>query len=53
LTSGGFYYRDPDAPAPTGGRRLGVAALIERDGELLLDRRRDPPAWALVAGGVL
>ena len=49
----GFYYRDPHAPTPNQPRRLGVAALIEHDGELLLDKRRDPPAWALVAGAVL
>jgi ADP-ribose pyrophosphatase YjhB (NUDIX family) len=48
----GFYYKDSTAPEPTHPRRIGVAALIERDGALLLDLRRDPPAWALVAGGM-
>jgi 8-oxo-dGTP pyrophosphatase MutT (NUDIX family) len=48
----GFFYKNADAPRPTHPRRLGVAALIERDGSLLLDLRRDPPAWALVAGGM-
>lgn len=47
-----FYYKDPAAPRPTGPRRIGVAALIERGGCLLLDRRLDPPAWALVAGAL-
>jgi 8-oxo-dGTP pyrophosphatase MutT (NUDIX family) len=48
----GFYYRDPNAPTPNQPRLIGVAALIERDDALLLDRRRDPPAWSLPAGGL-
>ena len=47
-----FFYKDPAAPKPTGPRRIGVAALIERDGCLLLDRRVDAPVWALVAGAL-
>lgn len=47
-----FYYRDPAAPVPIGLRRLGVIALIERDGSLLLERRTDAPLWSLIAGGV-
>jgi 8-oxo-dGTP pyrophosphatase MutT (NUDIX family) len=35
-----------------GLRRLGVMALIERDGSLLLERRADAPLWSLIAGGV-
>jgi ADP-ribose pyrophosphatase YjhB (NUDIX family) len=46
----GFYFRDPSAPAPNRPRRVGAAALIENDGALLLDRRVDPPGWALIAG---
>jgi ADP-ribose pyrophosphatase YjhB (NUDIX family) len=46
----GFYYKDPHAPKPNRPRFAGAAALIERDGSLLLDRRLDPPGWALVAG---
>lgn len=48
----GFYFRDPDAPEPNLPRHIGAAALIERDGTLLLDARVDPPGWGLVAGGV-
>ena len=48
----GFYFRDPDAPPPNRPRRVGAAALIENDGTLLLDRRVDPPGWALIAGTV-
>jgi ADP-ribose pyrophosphatase YjhB (NUDIX family) len=45
-----FYFKDPSAPKPNRPRFAGAAALIERDGSLLLDRRPDPPGWALVAG---
>jgi 8-oxo-dGTP pyrophosphatase MutT (NUDIX family) len=48
----GFYFRDPNAPRPNQPRRVGVAALIDRNGELLLDCRVDPPGWGLIAGSV-
>jgi 8-oxo-dGTP pyrophosphatase MutT (NUDIX family) len=48
----GFYYLDPAAPQPNRPRSIGVAALIERDGALLLDSRVDPPAWGLIAGSL-
>lgn len=47
-----FYYRDPLAPEPIGLRRLGVIALIERNGSFLLERRTDAPLWSLIAGAV-
>src|SRR4051794_33389671 len=31
---------------------VGVGALIERDGKLLLERRVDAPLWSLIAGRV-
>jgi ADP-ribose pyrophosphatase YjhB (NUDIX family) len=31
---------------------LGVAALIQRNGTLLLERRADAPLWSLIAGRV-
>jgi 8-oxo-dGTP pyrophosphatase MutT (NUDIX family) len=39
-----FYYRDPGAPRPA-FYTLGVTALIEREGKLLLERRRDTGQW--------
>jgi ADP-ribose pyrophosphatase YjhB (NUDIX family) len=48
----GFYFRDPDAPAPNCPPKIGAAALVEHDGALLLDRRVDPVGWALPAGSV-
>jgi 8-oxo-dGTP pyrophosphatase MutT (NUDIX family) len=47
-----FYLRDPTAPAPNLPRRIGVLALIERDGSLLLERRADAPLWSLIGGSV-
>ena len=44
------YYRDPDAPTPNVPRRVGVTALIERDGAVLIERRADDGEWAFVAG---
>jgi hypothetical protein len=46
-----FHYREPHAPRPT-AQTLGVTALMERDGKLLLERRRDTGQWGLVGGGV-
>jgi 8-oxo-dGTP pyrophosphatase MutT (NUDIX family) len=46
-----FHYRDPLAPRPT-IQTLGVTALIERDGKLLLERRSDNGQWGLIGGGV-
>jgi 8-oxo-dGTP pyrophosphatase MutT (NUDIX family) len=46
----GAYYLDPSAPTPNRPRSIGVAALIARDGSLLLDSRVDPPGWGLIAG---
>ena len=46
------YYRDPEAPAPNNPRRIGVVALIERDGELLLERRADFGTWGIPGGGL-
>jgi hypothetical protein len=43
------YYRDPNAPAPNVPRRIGVAALIERDGTFLVERRVDDAyEWAFI-----
>jgi 8-oxo-dGTP pyrophosphatase MutT (NUDIX family) len=47
-----FYFRDESAPEPNRPRGLGVIALIERDGSLLLERRTDAPLWSLIAGAV-
>ena len=47
------YYRDPDAPTPNVPRRVGVVALIERDGSFLIERRVDDPhQWAFIGGSL-
>ena len=46
------WYRDPSAPEPNNPRKIGAAALIERDGSLLLDQREDDGSWGLIAGTV-
>jgi ADP-ribose pyrophosphatase YjhB (NUDIX family) len=47
-----FYDRDPDAPEPNQPRAFSVYALIERDEQILLERRVDAPVWSLIAGRV-
>jgi ADP-ribose pyrophosphatase YjhB (NUDIX family) len=44
------YYRDPGAPTPNQPRRIGVVALIERNGSLLLERRADFGTWGAIGG---
>ena len=46
------YYRDPDSPAPNVPRRVGVIALLERGGAVLVQRRADDGAWDFVGGGL-
>jgi ADP-ribose pyrophosphatase YjhB (NUDIX family) len=40
------YYRDPDAPTPNRALKVGVCLVVEMDGGVLIDRRRDDGAWA-------
>jgi len=46
------WYRDPDAPSPNQPRRAGVCFLVELDGGVLIDRRRDDGALALTGGAL-
>ncbi len=47
-----FFYRDPNAPRPNRPIGVGVLAPIERDGELLMERRSDCGRWGFVGGAV-
>ena len=47
-----FFYKDPDAPRPNRPIGVGVLALIERDGQLLMEKRSDCGRWGFVGGGV-
>ncbi len=48
------WYRDPSPPSPTGPRGVGVTAIIERDGRVLVERRADSSVveWAFIAGSL-
>jgi ADP-ribose pyrophosphatase YjhB (NUDIX family) len=47
----GYFYKHPDAPRANLPTRVGVVALVEHAGSLLLDRRVDG-GWGLIGGGV-
>ena len=47
-----FFYKDPNAPRPNRPIGVGVLALIERDGGLLMERRSDCGRWGFVGGAV-
>jgi len=46
------YFQDPAAPAPNNPRRVGVVALVVRDGAILLERRADFGTWGIPGGGL-
>lgn len=47
-----YYYRNPAAPRPNKPDSLGVVAIIEQSGKLLLEARRDDGRWGLIGGVV-
>lgn len=47
-----FYLNDPAAPKPNRPTHLGANVLLEWDGKLLLERRRDCDTWGLPGGGM-
>ncbi|QIN81776.1 NUDIX domain-containing protein [Rubrobacter tropicus] len=47
-----FFYGDPNAPRPNRPIGVGVLALIERGGELLMERRSDCGRWGFVGGAI-
>lgn len=47
-----FYFQDPTAPKPNRPTHLGTNILLEWDGKLLLERRRDCNQWGLPGGGI-
>jgi len=46
------YHGDPRAPTPNVPRRVGVVALIERGGAVLVQRRADDGQWDFLGGRV-
>jgi ADP-ribose pyrophosphatase YjhB (NUDIX family) len=47
-----FFYDDPFAPRPNRPIGVGVLALIERDGTLLMEKRSDCGRWGFPGGGI-
>jgi ADP-ribose pyrophosphatase YjhB (NUDIX family) len=52
VTTARFFYRDPTAPTPNRPPSLGVLALIEREGAILLECRGDCGHWGPIGGAV-
>ncbi|MER8028068.1 NUDIX domain-containing protein [Streptomyces bauhiniae] len=46
------YYDDPDAPVPNSLVVAASAVVIDGEGRVLLQRRRDSGLWALPGGGM-
>ncbi len=46
-----FYYKDKNAPTPTGIRE-GAATIIRCGAEYLFEKRADSNLWSLVGGGL-
>lgn len=47
-----FFYKDPNAPRPNRPIGVGVLALIERGGTLLLEKRSDCGRWGFPGGAI-
>jgi ADP-ribose pyrophosphatase YjhB (NUDIX family) len=46
------FYNKPDAPKPNKPNHMGVVAIIEREGKVLLEHRKDSDRWAFIGGGL-
>lgn len=47
-----FYYRDKNAPKPNRPNHIGTSVIIEYDGRILMEHRRDSETWAVIGGGL-
>lgn len=47
-----FYYKNDKAPKPNKPNNVGIIAIIEYEGKVLLERRTDSDRWALIGGGL-
>ncbi|RKN84093.1 NUDIX domain-containing protein [Paenibacillus ginsengarvi] len=47
-----FYYKNSNAPKPNQPTSIGVVAVIERNGSILLEKRQDSEKWALIGGAI-
>jgi len=47
-----FYYKDKNAPKPNRPNHIGTAVIIEYNGRILMERRKDSETWAVIGGGL-
>lgn len=48
-----FYYKQIIAPVPNRPNHIGSAILINYNGKVLLESRKDSDRWAFIGGGLL
>ncbi len=47
-----FYYKQSNAPAPNKPNHIGSTILINYNGQVLLESRKDSNRWAFIGGGL-
>ena len=47
-----FYYKNSNAPKPNKPNHIGATILINYDGKVLLESRKDSERWAFIGGGL-
>lgn len=47
-----FFWNDINAPKPNRPNHIGTTAIIEHNGKILFEKRKDNGSWALVGGGL-
>jgi len=48
-----FYFQNPNAPKPNKPNHIGATIMINYDGKVLLESRKDSDRWAFIGGGLL
>ncbi len=48
-----FYFQNPNAPKPNTPNHIGATIMINYDGKVLLESRKDSDRWAFIGGGLL
>ncbi len=52
MKSAEFYYQNANAPQPNKPNHIGTCAIINYQGNILLEHRTDSDYWALIGGGL-
>ena len=47
-----FFCNDINAPKPNRPNHIGTTAVIEYNGKILFEKRKDNGSWALIGGGL-